>query len=55
MTDYAVRKLERSLALAMSLYASDGELTVAAQLYIDFIMSGEGQALAEENGFISVQ
>ncbi|HWQ77620.1 MAG TPA: phosphate ABC transporter substrate-binding protein, partial [Anaerovoracaceae bacterium] len=37
------------------LYVTGGELTEAAQLYIDFVMSDEGQAIVEESGFISVQ
>lgn len=36
------------------LYVTGGELTEAAQLYIDFVMGEEGQALVEENGFIKV-
>ncbi|MBP6492504.1 MAG: phosphate ABC transporter substrate-binding protein PstS family protein [Clostridia bacterium] len=37
------------------IYAAGGELTEAAQLYIDFIMSAEGQMIVEESGFIPVQ
>ncbi|HVI42226.1 MAG TPA: phosphate ABC transporter substrate-binding protein [Anaerovoracaceae bacterium] len=37
------------------LYITGGELTEAAQKYIDFVMSAEGQAIVEENGFIPVQ
>lgn len=37
------------------LYVTGGGLTEAAQLYIDFVMSDEGQAIVEESGFISVQ
>jgi len=36
------------------LYVIGGELTEAAQLFIDFIMSEEGQAIVEESGFIKV-
>ena len=36
------------------IYITGGELTEAAQMYIDFVMSAEGQALVEENGFIKV-
>lgn len=31
-----------------------GEVSEAAQLYLDFVMSEEGQAIVEENGFIPV-
>ena len=37
------------------LYATGGELSEAAQKYIDFVMSAEGQKIVEENGFIPVQ
>ena len=37
------------------LYVTGGELSGAAQLYIDFVMSEEGQAIVEESGFIPVQ
>ena len=37
------------------LYAAGGELSEAAQKYIDFVMSAEGQKIVEENGFIPVQ
>lgn len=37
------------------LYVVGGELTEAAQMYIDFVLSAEGQAIVEESGFISVQ
>lgn len=36
------------------LYVIGGELTEAAQLFIDFIMSKDGQAIVEESGFIPV-
>ncbi|HYE69623.1 MAG TPA: phosphate ABC transporter substrate-binding protein [Anaerovoracaceae bacterium] len=36
------------------LYVIGGELTEAAQLFIDFIMSEEGQDIVEESGFIPV-
>ena len=36
------------------IYITGGELTEAAQKYIDFVMSADGQALVEENGFIKV-
>jgi phosphate transport system substrate-binding protein len=36
------------------IYAVTGELSEAAQAFIDFVMSDEGQALIEENGFIPV-
>ena len=36
------------------LYVVGGELTEAAQLYIDFILSEEGQAIVEDSGFIPV-
>jgi len=36
------------------LYVVGGELTEVAQLFIDFIMSDEGQAIVEESGFIPV-
>lgn len=35
-------------------YVTGGDLSEAAQLFIDFIMSEEGQAIVEENGFIPV-
>ena len=35
-------------------YVTGGVLSEAAQLFIDFIMSQEGQAIVEENGFIPV-
>lgn len=37
------------------IYAVAGEVSEAAQAFIDFVMSAEGQALIEENGFIPVQ
>lgn len=37
------------------LYVAGGELSEAAQKYIDFIMSEEGQTIVEESGFIPVQ
>jgi len=37
------------------LYVTGGELTEAAQLFIDFILSEEGQTIVEESGFIPVQ
>jgi len=36
-------------------YVTGGELTEAAQMYIDFVMSEEGQTIVEESGFIPVQ
>ena len=36
------------------LYVIGGELTEAAQLFIDFILSEDGQAIVEESGFIPV-
>lgn len=36
------------------LYVTGSELTEAAQLFIDFILSEEGQAIVEESGFIPV-
>ncbi|MEL7655823.1 MAG: phosphate ABC transporter substrate-binding protein [Bacillota bacterium] len=36
-------------------YVTGGELSEAAQMYIDFVMSEEGQSIVEENGFIPVQ
>jgi len=36
------------------LYVVGNELTEAAQLYIDFVMSEEGQTIVEESGFIPV-
>jgi len=37
------------------LYVTGAELTAAAQLFIDFILSEEGQTIVEESGFIPVQ
>ena len=37
------------------LYVTGGEVSEAAQMYIDFVMSADGQAIVEENGFIPVQ
>lgn len=37
------------------LYVAGGELSEAAQLFIDFILSEEGQAIVEESGFIPVK
>ena len=37
------------------LYVTGGELTEAAQLFMDFILSEEGQTIVEESGFIPVQ
>jgi phosphate transport system substrate-binding protein len=37
------------------LYITGGELTEAAQLFIDFVLSDEGQAIVEESGFIPVK
>lgn len=36
------------------IYAVTGEVSEAAQAFIDFVMSAEGQALIEENGYIPV-
>jgi len=36
------------------IYAVTGEVSAAAQAFIDFVMSAEGQAVIEENGFIPV-
>jgi len=36
------------------LYVAGGELSEAAQMYIDFVMSKDGQAIVEENGFIPI-
>ncbi len=36
-------------------YVTGGELSEAAQMYIDFVMSAEGQAIVEDNGFIPVK
>lgn len=36
------------------LYVAGGELTEAAQLFIDFVLGEEGQAIVEEIGFIRV-
>lgn len=37
------------------LYVAGGELSEAAQKYIDFVLSPEGQKIVEESGFIKVQ
>lgn len=37
------------------IYAVTGTVTEAAQAFIDFVMSADGQKLVEENGFIPVQ
>ena len=37
------------------LYVAGGELSEAAQKYVDFVMSPEGQKIVEESGFIKVQ
>lgn len=37
------------------LYVTGGEISAAAQLYIDFVMSAEGQKIVEENGFVPVK
>lgn len=37
------------------LYVTGGELSEAAQKYVDFVLSEEGQAIVQENGFIPVQ
>ncbi len=37
------------------LYVAGGELSETAQLFLDFILSEEGQAIVEEFGFIPVQ
>lgn len=37
------------------LYVAGGELSAAAQKYVDFVLSAEGQKVVEENGFIPVQ
>ena len=37
------------------LYVAGGELSEAAQKYVDFVMSPEGQKIVEENGFIKAQ
>jgi len=37
------------------LYVTGGELTEAAQLFIDFVLSDEGQAIVEESGFVPVK
>jgi len=36
-------------------YVTGGELSEAAQMYLDFVMSAEGQSIVEENGFIKAQ
>ncbi len=36
-------------------YAVNGEISEAAQAYIDFVLSAEGQKVVEDNGFIPVQ
>lgn len=37
------------------LYVTGGELSEAAQKYIDFVLSAEGQKIVKESGFIPVQ
>ena len=37
------------------LYVAGGELSEAAQMYVDFVLSAEGQKIVEESGFIKVQ
>jgi phosphate transport system substrate-binding protein len=37
------------------MYITGGELSEAAQMYVDFVMSAEGQKIVEDNGFIPVQ
>jgi phosphate transport system substrate-binding protein len=37
------------------IYITGGELSEAAQKYVDFVMSPEGQQIVEDNGFIKVQ
>ena len=37
------------------LYVAGGDLSEAAQKYVDFVLSAEGQKVVEENGFIPVQ
>jgi phosphate transport system substrate-binding protein len=37
------------------LYVAGGELSKAAQMYIDFVLGAEGQAIVEESGFIPVK
>ncbi|HML37964.1 MAG TPA: phosphate ABC transporter substrate-binding protein [Bacillota bacterium] len=37
------------------IYITGGDLSEAAQKYIDFVMSDEGQSIVEENGFIKVK
>lgn len=37
------------------LYVAGGELSEVAQLFIDFVLSQEGQAIVEESGFIPVK
>lgn len=47
--------LDGSYAIARPfIYAVAAEVTEAAQAFIDFVMSAEGQALIEENGYIPV-
>lgn len=36
-------------------YVTGSEVSEAAQMYLDFVMSSEGQAIVEDNGFIPVQ
>ena len=36
-------------------YAAGGELSEAAQKFVDFVLSAEGQKIVEESGFIPVQ
>ena len=45
---------EYKLARPLFMY-TDGEPTGAAKLFIDFVMSEEGQKLVEENGYIAVK
>jgi phosphate transport system substrate-binding protein len=37
------------------IYITGGELSEAAQKYVDFVMSPEGQQIVEDNGFIKVK
>lgn len=37
------------------IYVTGGDLSEAAQKYIDFVMSDEGQSIVEENGFIKIK